>query len=156
MAVEKVEKHQPSKREIPLKLNLGYSLGEIPDLIAYQGFSFLIFTFYSVTVGLSVNTVTIVFIIWSIFNAFNDPILGALSDKTRTTKFGGGRRRPWIVSMLLPLPLVMVFLFTPPLNNKILTAIYMGFIMIVFDTFYTTYSLNHTSLYPEMFQTDRG
>ena len=151
-----IEKSHPSKREVPLKLNLGYSLGEIPDLIAYQGFSFLIFTFYSVTVGLSVDTVTIVFIIWSIFNALNDPILGALSDKTRTTKFGGGRRRPWIVSMLLPLPLVMVFLFTPPLNNEILTAIYMGFIMIVFDTFYTTYSLNHTSLYPEMFQTDRG
>ncbi|UYP44973.1 hypothetical protein NEF87_001258 [Candidatus Lokiarchaeum ossiferum] len=145
-----------SGREVPLKLNLGFSLGEIPDLIAYQGFSFLIFTFYSVVIGLPIDTVTIVFIIWSIFNAFNDPILGALSDRTRTKKFGGGRRRPWIISMIIPLPLVMVFLFTPIEGSDTVIAIYMAISMILFDTFYTTYSLNHTSLYPEMFRSDRA
>ncbi|WP_457557469.1 MFS transporter [Candidatus Harpocratesius sp.] len=143
-----------SKNTIPLKLNLGFSIGEIPDMIAYQGFSFLIFTFYSVVIQLDISKITVVFIIWSIINAFNDPILGALSDKTRTTKLTGGRRRPWIVSMILPLPLVMVFLFTPIQTTPIVTAIYMAMIMILFDTFYTTYSLNHTSLYPEMFQTN--
>lgn len=146
--------NKESKNPVPLKLNLGFSIGEIPDMIAYQGFSFLIFTFYSVVIQLDISKITVVFIIWSIINAFNDPILGALSDKTRTTKLTGGRRRPWIVSMILPLPLVMVFLFTPIQTSPIATAIYMAMIMILFDTFYTTYSLNHTSLYPEMFQTN--
>ncbi|MHA1520422.1 MAG: MFS transporter [Promethearchaeota archaeon] len=149
-------KTKKREREVPLKLALGFAIGEIPDMIAYQGFSFLIFTFYSVVIGLEIWRITIVYIIWSIINALNDPILGAISDKSRTSKLGGGRRRPWIVSMLIPLPIVMVFLFTPLLNNPTVTAIYMAVIMILFDTFYTTYSLNHTSLYPEMFPSDRA
>ncbi|MHA1584875.1 MAG: MFS transporter [Promethearchaeota archaeon] len=144
-----------NKNIVPWNLKIGYALGEIPDMIAYQGFSFLIFTFYSVVVQVPIQTITTVYILWSIYNAFNDPVLGAFSDKTRTKKIGGGRRRPWIVSMILPLPAVMVFLFTPPLGSTIVTAIYMFAIMILFDTFYTTYSLNHTSLYPEMFSTDK-
>jgi GPH family glycoside/pentoside/hexuronide:cation symporter len=157
--VQSEEPNRKSTREVPMKLNLGYAVGEISDMIAYQGFSFLIFTFYSVVIGLSVNIVTIVYIIWSIYNAFNDPVLGALSDRTKTTRFGGGRRRPWIIAMLFPLSLCMFFLFTPPMPSiygDILTAVYMGFIMMLFDTFYTAYSLNHTSLYPEMFLTDKA
>ena len=144
------------KREVPLKTALGFAVGEISDMIAYQGFSFLIFTFYFSLVKLPTETISLVFILWSIFNAFNDPILGAFSDRTKTKKFGGGRRRPWIVAMLIPLPAVMFFLFTPPLENTTLSAIYFLFIICLFDTFYTSYSLNHTSLYPEMFVTDNA
>ncbi|QEE16191.1 MFS transporter [Promethearchaeum syntrophicum] len=142
------------KREVPLKISIGFAVGEISDMIAYQGFSFLIFTFYFSLVKLPTETITLVFILWSIFNAFNDPILGAMSDRTKTKKFGGGRRRPWIIAMLIPLPAVMFFLFTPPLGNTTLSAIYFFIIICLFDTFYTAYSLNHTSLYPEMFTTD--
>lgn len=141
---------------VPRRLNLCYAMGEIPDMIAYQGFSFLIFTFYYVIMNVDVGLVTIVYIIWSVYNAFNDPVLGALSDKTKTRKLGGGRRRPWMVAMLVPLAAVMVFLFTPPAGDDVVVAAYMLAIMAIFDTIYTAYSLNHTSLYPEMFTTDRA
>ncbi|MHA1510284.1 MAG: MFS transporter [Promethearchaeota archaeon] len=139
---------------VPLKTSLGFAVGEIADMIAYQGFSFLIFTFYFSLVKLPTETITLVFILWSIYNALNDPLLGAFSDRTKTKRLGGGRRRPWIVAMLIPLPAVMFFLFTPPLENTTLSAIYFLFIICLFDTFYTAYSLNHTSLYPEMFESD--
>jgi len=145
-----------NKREVSLKTSLGFAVGEISDMIAYQGFSFLIFTFYFSLVKLPTETISLVFILWSIFNAINDPILGSWSDRTKTKKFGGGRRRPWIIAMLIPLPAVMFFLFTPPLGNQTLSAIYFLFIICLFDTFYTAYSLNHTSLYPEMFSTDKA
>ncbi len=145
-----------SDAPVPRLLKNAYALGEIPDMVAYQGFSFLIFTFYYVVLEVDVNLVTIVYIIWSIYNAFNDPVLGALSDKTRTRWLGGGRRRPWMVAMILPLSLVMFFLFTPPPGDDIVLAAYMLAIMMLFDTFYTAFSLNHTSLYPEMFSTDRA
>jgi len=150
------KKEEKSKSEVNLKLKLGFSIGEITDIVAYQGFSFLIFTFYAVIIGISVSIVTIVYIIWSLVNAFNDPILGAISDRTKTKRFGGGRRRPWITSMILPLGLVMVFLFVTPRGNEIISAIYMCFIMCLFDTIYTAYSINHTSLYPEIFPTDKS
>jgi GPH family glycoside/pentoside/hexuronide:cation symporter len=147
---------EKSNREVPLKLNLGFAVGEITDMVAYQGFTFLIFTFYSVVIGINVSIVTLVYIIWSIYNAFNDPVLGALSDRTKTKRLGGGRRRPWIIGSTLPLAIVMVLLFTSPRGNDIIAAVYMCFIMCLFDTFYTAWSLNHTSLYPEMFPTNKA
>nr|MDO8118023.1 MFS transporter [Candidatus Sigynarchaeota archaeon] len=55
-----------------------------------------------------------------------------------------------------PLSLVMFLLFTPPAGDPLLVAAYMLVIMMIFDTVYTAFSINHTSLYPEMFSTDRS
>ena len=71
-----------SRFKVPLKFNLAYASGEITDAVAYQGFSFLIFNFYYSVMGLHVRNVMIIYILWSVYNAFNDPILGGLSDKT--------------------------------------------------------------------------
>jgi len=75
--------------EVPFGRNLAFGSGEIADQLAYQGFTFMIFTFYYAVVGLDVKWVTMVFIIWSVYNAFNDPILGSLSDRTKTKKLWG-------------------------------------------------------------------
>ena len=104
------EKKRFSKLKVPLKFNLAYATGEITDAVAYQGFSFLIFTFYYAVIGINVQHVMIIYILWSIYSAFNDPILGGLSDKTRTKKLGGGRRKPWMIAAWVPLSLIMFFL----------------------------------------------
>ncbi|MBN1330876.1 MAG: MFS transporter [Candidatus Heimdallarchaeota archaeon] len=149
------------KLEVPFGRNLAYGIGEIADQLAYQGFTFTIFTFYYSVIKLDAKFITLVFIIWSIYNAFNDPLLGSLSDKTRTRKFFGGRRRPWMIVTALPLAVVMVLLFTSPGGQisgglSVGTVIYMLFIMCLFDTIYTAYSINRTSLYPEIFRTDKA
>jgi len=147
-----------SRFKVPLKFNLAFATGEITDAVSYQGFSFLIFTFYYSVMGLKVEHVMIIYILWSIYNAFNDPILGGFSDKTKTKRLGGGRRRPWMIAAWVPLSMIMFFLFTPfvaPSTHSVWVAIYFFFIICLFDTFYTAFSLNRTSLYPEMFRTDR-
>ena len=40
--------------KVPLKFNLAFATGEITDAVAYQGFSFLIFTFYYAVIGIDV------------------------------------------------------------------------------------------------------
>ncbi|MHA1689522.1 MAG: MFS transporter [Promethearchaeota archaeon] len=131
-----------------------YSFGQIGDITAYQTFTFLIFTFYYAVVGINVILISIGFIIWSVWNAFNDPLLGALSDRTHT-RFG--RRIPYIMAGFLPLAIIMFLLFTPPktLGNplKMSNFVYFLLIIILFELFYTMYSLNLTSLFPEVFIT---
>jgi GPH family glycoside/pentoside/hexuronide:cation symporter len=129
-----------------------YAVGQIADQGAYQTFTFLVFTFYYAVVRIDITLITIGFIIWAVWNSFNDPMLGFLSDRTHT-KFG--RRLPYIMIALIPLGLIMFFLFTPPLPlgvaNQIGNFIYFLIIIILFEFFYTMFSLNATSLFPETF-----
>jgi len=130
-----------------------FSFGQIADITAYQSFILLIFTFYYSVVGIRIELITAGFIIWSIWNAFNDPILGYFSDRTHTK---WGRRRPWIMISFIPLSIIMIFLFTPPFpigitNPQFGNFAYFLIIIIIFEFFYTMYSLNVTSMFPEVF-----
>ena len=125
-----------------------YSTGQIADQAAYQTFTFLVFTFYYAVVQLEIGFIVAGFIIWAFWNSFNDPMLGYLSDRTHT-KFG--RRLPYIMISLLPLGITIFLLFTPILpigvDNQIGNFIYFMIIIIIFELFYTMFSLNATSLF---------
>ncbi|MFX1531807.1 MAG: MFS transporter [Promethearchaeota archaeon] len=129
-----------------------YSTGQIADQAAYQTFTFLVFTFYYAVIQLNITLITIGFIIWAIWNSLNDPMLGYLSDRTHT-RFG--RRLPYIMIAFIPLGVIVFLLFTPNfpiiIEHEIGTFIYFLVIIILFEFFYTMYSLNATSLFPETF-----
>ena len=101
--------------EISIKTKLAFSCGEIGDGVAYQTFSFLIFTFYFTVVGLPVLLITLAFILWSLWNAINDPLIGYLSDRTNHRL---GRRIPWMMAAIIPLTILMVLLFTPQIVRR--------------------------------------
>ena len=134
-----------------------FSFGQIADITAYQSFILLIFTFYYSVVGIQIELITLGFVIWSIWNMVNDPILGYFSDRTHTK---WGRRRPWIIVAFIPLAVIMIFLFTPPFpigitNPQFGNFVYFLIIIIIFEFFYTMYSLNVTSMFPEIFLTEK-
>ncbi len=143
------EKEKKIDDKFSRKKIFAYGIGQFSDTIALEMFSFFIFTFYYAVVGLNINLITIVFIIWSVWNAINDPLLGALSDRTKTK---WGRRKPYIIISIIPLCVVMIFLWIPPRNSEINTFIYFLIMVILFDLTYTLYDLNYASLFPEMFK----
>ncbi len=128
---------------------ISYSFGQLSDVIGYQMFTFLIFTFYYAIIGLNVNWITIGFIIWSVWNAFNDPMVGYISDRLNTK---WGRRKPLVYVGIIPLLTLMVLLWTPPLNSKIISFIYFIIIILAFDTAYTSFSMGQATLFPELFK----
>ena len=148
------EKKKVKNEGYSFKRAASYATGQIADQAAYQSFTFLVFTFYFAIVQLHIALITLGFIIWAFWNSFNDPMLGYLSDRTHT-RFG--RRMPYIMIALIPLGLVSFLLFTPPLPigvaNQVGNFIYFLIIIILFEFFYTMYSLNTTSLFPETFIT---
>lgn len=127
---------------------VAYGFGAFADIVAYQVFTFLVFTFYYAVVGIDINLVTLGFVLWSVWNAINDPLSGLLSDRTNTK---WGRRVPFIAAGSIPLSLLMFFMWTPPTGNVIWSFAYFLIAICLFDGIYTVYSLNLTALFPEMY-----
>ncbi len=132
-----------------------YSIGQIVNTWSYQTFALLIFTFYFAVVGLHVIWITIGFLIWAIWNSINDPILGYFSDHTHTK---WGRRFPYIMISIVPLSIVIILMFSPPIfygvTDKFTNFIYFLIIIIAFELFYTMFDLNLAALFPELFITE--
>jgi GPH family glycoside/pentoside/hexuronide:cation symporter len=138
--------------EFSNKHALAFSCASLADVITYQSFTFLIFTFYFTIVRINVVLISLGFAIWSVWNAINDPLLGGLSDRTHSK---WGRRIPWIMVSIIPLGLMMILLYTPPISfgieDEMSNFLYFIIIIIVFELFYTMFSINQTALFPEVF-----
>lgn len=88
-----------------------YSLTDLP--IAMSIFPVIVFIprFYASDVGVSLATVGTILFIVRIFDVITDPLMGYISDHTRT-RFG--RRRPWVL-MAAPIMMLAIYnLFMPP------------------------------------------
>jgi len=140
-----------SEKELSLKDKLLFGLSAFPDQLTYQAFTIYIFTFYFAIVGLSVFEMWIGFVLWGVWNMFNDPLLGALSEKT---KFKGklGKRKLYLIISFIPLSLMMIFLYTTPPSFEFL---YFIIIIFTFEFFYTMFSVNTNAVFPEMFPTEK-
>jgi len=85
--------------------------------------------FYAQRFGLGLTLVGTVFMICRLWNAFSDPIIGLLSDRTRT-RFG--QRKPWVVGggLLLLVAIARIFLPPPGVGGAYLVvwllALYLG------------------------------
>ena len=139
-------------QKVPLGKRIAFSFGEVGDNTAFQTFSFLIFTFYFAIVGLPILWISTGFILWSLWNAINDPLIGYLSDKTKSK---WGRRIPWMAGATIPLAIIMILLFTPPLaaGSDMINFLYLMLILILFDTTYTAFNLNYNAIFSEMYVT---
>ena len=99
----------------PAKLSIrekfAYGLGDsAANLIGATQGTFLLF-FYTDVFGISAQTAGAI-LLWSrIVDAFNDPIVGALADRSSSR---WGKYRPWILFSAVPLAVALVLCYTTP------------------------------------------
>lgn len=107
----------------------------------------LIPEFYTDVVGVDVGTVAAVLLVARLFDAVNDPLIGVLTDNTRTRY---GRRRPWVALGVLPLAAMMGVLFAPPELSSRAGAIYLLAALLATDLFWTAVTVPYEALGIEM------
>ncbi len=126
-----------------------YALGNLGSNIFSQAFATFALFFYIDHLRGPIGAITVVMAIQSVWHAVLNPILGQLSDRTRSTR---GRRVPYIAGLAVPLGVVFA-LFWHPLVEHSELALYFLVLVVLFDTLYLAVVLNWTSLFPEMFRT---
>ncbi|SHG91850.1 MFS transporter [Ferrimonas marina] len=90
---------------------LGYAAGDVASNIYWRVIDVFLFIFYTDVFGLPAATVGTMMLVTRLIDAFSDPAMGALADRTRT-RFG--RFRPYLVWGILPLAGAGVLTFTVP------------------------------------------
>ena len=131
---------------------ISYSFGNFANTIAYQVFGNRINFYYVDVLGLNAGVAGILWSIYGLWNAINDPLMGQLSDRTRS-RFG--RRVPYVAFGAIPLGLSFFFLWTPPSQSPWMLGAYFLMILFIFDTLYSLTIIAYNSLFPEIAPTPR-
>jgi len=132
--------------------HISYSMGNFANTIAYQVFGNRIQFYYVDILGLNAATAGIIWTIYGLWNAINDPLMGQVSDRTRS-RFG--RRVPYVAFGAIPLGLSFFFLWTPPGQSPFLLAMYFFMLLFIFDTLYSLTIIAYNALFPEVAPTSR-
>ncbi|MEM7766457.1 MAG: MFS transporter [Pseudomonadota bacterium] len=90
---------------------LSYAIGGIPYGVKGNGFSYFLLIFYSQALGVDAAQVGLAIVITFLFDAFSDPVVGYLSDNTRSKL---GRRHPFMYAAALPVAAAYWLLWNPP------------------------------------------
>ena len=98
---------------------ISYGCGYLVVNYLLGAYTRLVFYYYEVEVGLPVLYIGIAFVIYAIWNMFNDPLLGYFTDKPRKWMKKYGLRAPWVVISSFPMLICYFLIFTPPLIDPI-------------------------------------
>lgn len=96
---------------VPLKTKLSYGLGGFAFGVKENGFSVFLAFFYNQVIGLPAGPVGIVIALALLVDAFVDPFVGHLSDRTNGK---WGRRHPWLYFSSIPIALGWLAIWNPP------------------------------------------
>jgi GPH family glycoside/pentoside/hexuronide:cation symporter len=131
---------------------LFYSLGGVTSALPYNMVGTFFVYFYAVRVGLSLGLVGLVYILYGLWNAINDPLFGYYMDK-KITKWG--RRVPYIIFGSIPLSIGFIFLWYVPWSTEILLFFHALFMLFLFDTGFTLAMTAWAALYTEMYEEEK-
>jgi Na+/melibiose symporter-like transporter len=130
---------------------IAYGLGSFGLESLYKVFAGFYMFYYIDQLGLAVAMAAIINVIYAIWDASDDPLVGFLSDNTRTR---WGRRRPWLLTGLPFYLGILVLVYAVPKSflqgNSLFW--YALVIFILFEAAYTIMGVNYAALFPELFQ----
>ena len=89
---------ESKKGKLTFKHKLGYSLGDAGGCMTFALMASMFLLYCTDALQISSTTVGVLFIIWNVWDFINDPLMGALMDKSfAKNKNRKGKFRPWLL-----------------------------------------------------------
>ena len=137
-----------SATKVSIGRKVAYGFGSVAFGVKNNGFDYFFLIFYSQVMGVSAYLVSLALMAALIVDALSDPLIGYLSDNTRSR---WGRRHPFMYAAALPASLAYYFVWNPPaeLEGDALFP-YIVTVAILVRTLITVYEIPSSSLVAEM------
>ena len=130
--------------KLSAKEKISYAIIDTADGFTWNFAASYLMYFYTDVFGISAAAVSLLMFISRFWDAVNDPIIGALSDRT-TSRYG--RYRPWVLFGAVPLAVSMALLFwVPPFASQGAKLAYAYITYAIFVLGYTVVNIPYTAL----------
>ena len=120
-----------------------YAFGDIASQFVWTFVGSYLTIFYTDIVGLAPAAVSAIMMVARIWDAFNDPMMGAIAERTRSK---WGRFRPYIAFGCPFLAVFAVLTFTGPFGNGTAGVLWAAFTYIAAGMLYTLTNIPYSSL----------
>ena len=109
--------NQNNNAKVPLISKIAYGFGDVGCNFSWMFVSNFLMIFYTDVFGISMTAVSALMLFSRFWDAINDPIVGGLTDKTKTR---WGRYRPWLLvaAPITAVLLIMTFWAHPDWSDR--------------------------------------
>jgi Na+/melibiose symporter-like transporter len=129
---------KPNSQKVSFGEKVGYSLGDGSANLIFQMMMMFQMFFYTDVFGIKATAAGMILLFARVFDAFVDPVVGILSDRTNSK---WGKYRPWLIWTALPFAVFFVLAFLTPDLEERGKIIYAG---ISYTLLMSIYSFNNT------------
>ena len=146
----------PSKKLTPVHI-FGYGCGDAGGVVGLYMVSGFMTRFLQVNLEVNAGILATILLIWNIWDAVNDPLMGTIMDICfAKAKPGADKFRPWILASIPILAIGMIsFFVVPPMLGGGFAMIASAFVLkIVFEGGYTMMNIGMGSLLGNMAKND--
>jgi GPH family glycoside/pentoside/hexuronide:cation symporter len=142
------DRSAPTKpARLALGTKLAFGAGDLSPGVAGLIVGFFQALFLTTVAGLEPGAVGLILLLGRVWDAFTDPWMGLISDRTRSRH---GRRRFWIMVGALPFGLIYFLLWWVPPFDGIGRFFYYLVVILLFNTAFTVVNIPYTSLTAEL------
>lgn len=140
---------EEKKQKLTARNIIGYALGDTGGVLAFGVISSFLNMYYTDVFGIDPAKLTVLFLVARLWDAINDPMMGAFVDSRKPNP--KGRFRPWIYFFSFPMMLSLILLFLPiydwfPNFNQTQFLIYAYITYIFYGMMYTGVNIPYGSM----------
>ncbi|MEH2166208.1 MAG: MFS transporter [Nostoc sp.] len=146
----------PQSEKLDLKTKLAYGAGDLGPAITANISVFYLLIFFTSVAGIPAGLAGTILMIGKIWDGINDPLVGFLTDKTKSRRWG--RRLPWMFYGAIPFGIFFVLQWIVPQfsanQSENIWPLFWYYVAIgiLSQSFYTVVNLPYTAMTPELTQ----